>query len=492
MNENDRKEAVTGTVGETQPGETCGNGPDDLPCPKPGDSGWFSGLLINLRIAVRLVFFQRVIPSEVAATPGAFTVLAFADFFLHLALSFARVGPEGYFSPQSFPYAIAHIPLILLIGFLIGRLAHRDEAALAISTALLAAAIPIGMLAELSNAISENGWLGNVKFIPDFDHFYPFFGWWGLATLVAVIRMSGIRRSGWFGAIAIFCVTLLLPLWNIRRGELWNENRDSPVSDHLMETAGEEAIYRQPVLLKKAMEGLRPGRKGDGALYFVGFAGYGGQDVFRRELEVINGIMKERFDTSGHSLLLVNNPDTLLQYPLATATALGRVLKRVGRVMNRDEDILLLYLTSHGSGDSHLSAELQPMTFHDIYPAMLRRMLDESGIRWRIVVVSACYSGAYIDSLKNDDTLVMTASDASSSSFGCSNDSDFTWFGEALFDKELRRTHSFVTAFNRASAAIAAREKKEGEEASHPLLFVGKGIAPRLKRLEEKLEKKRL
>ncbi len=496
MNENDRKEAVTGgwapqeSVREANP-EGGSGGCNESPSPGPDARGWLSGILINIRVAVRLIFFRYADPSDFVATPAAFSALVLFELSLHLALSVARVGPDGSFNFYSFPYAVTHIPLVLAAGFWIGRLTRREDVSLALATACLAAGIPIVLLAELFNLLVDTYSLKDVLFSPDFDHFHPFFGWWALASLVAVIRMTGARRVRRFGLIAIYGAVLVLPLWIIRREELWSENRDDAVSDHLVARDAEEAIYRQPVLLESAMERLLPGRRGVGDLYFVGFAGFGGQDVFKKEVEVIDGILRRRFDTAGRSLLLVNNPGTLSKYPMATATALERVLKRVGKVMNREEDILLLYLTSHGFEDSHISAELQPMTFHDIYPAMLRRMLDESGIRWRIVIVSACYSGAFLDRLGNDDTLVMTASDATSSSFGCSNDSDFTWFGEALFDKELRRTHSFVTAFNRASAAIAERERKEGDEASHPLISVGKGIAPRLKQLEERLERSR-
>jgi len=455
--------------------------------PKHGGAGSHSGLLKNIRIGIRLAFFRRINPSELMATQGGFVALALFDLFLHLVLSFARIGPDGYFSFQYFPYGIAHIPLILLAGFLIGRLARREDLTLPIATACLATGIPIGLAAELVNVIPEAGRLLGGVFSPDFDHFHPFFGWWALSVLVAILRMARLPRFRRFAALAVFAVTLLIPLWSFPRGELWSES-DAESTAETVGAGSEEVIYRQPELLKSALERIKPGRKGVEDLYFIGFAGDGSQDVFRKELEVIGSIVRSRFDVAGRSLMLVNNPATLLNYPIATATSLERGLVRVGQVMDRDEDILLLYLTSHGSEDHHLAAELQPLTLNDIDPDMLMRMLDESGIRWRIIVVSACYSGAFVDSLKNDDTLVMTASDATSSSFGCGNDSDFTWFGKALFDEQLRRTFSFTEAFSKASRSLAARETGEGEEPSHPQIFVGKGIAPRLKQLEERLE----
>jgi len=488
-NEEQRGEVCAGTADnslEEQPEES---GVCDQ-CARQRPAGCLSGILINIRNGVRLAFFLHVPSAGLKATPGAFAALAFFDLFLHMALSVARIGPEGHISLYAFPRAIMHIPLMLLAGFWIACLGRRNELALTLSTACLATGIPIALLGELFDASVESNWLSGTIFSPDFGGYYPFVIWWALAVLLAMFRMTGMPQLRRFAAMAVFVVTLLIPFWNIQRGELWTGDLDDSSASNTVEPGSEEAIYSQPMLLDDALERLKPGRKGIEDLYFIGFAGYGSQDVFKKELEVIGELLRTRFDASGRSVLLVNNPETLLKYPIATATSLGRSLKRVGQVMDRDEDILLLYLTSHGSEDHHLSADLWPLTLHDIDPSMLRRMLDESGIRWRIVIVSACYSGAFIDALKDDDTLIMTASDPSSSSFGCSNDSDFTWFGKALFDEELRRTFSFATAFNRASVSISAREAKEGEKSSHPMIYMGNGIRSRLKRLEERLEQR--
>jgi len=487
---------------EEQQGEVCPDTADNSLEGQPEESGicnqtarqrpagCISGILTNIRNGLRLAFFLRVPPAAFAATPGAFVALAFFDLFLHVAFSIAHIGLEGHVSLYAFPSAIVHIPLLLLGGFWIARLGRRNELALTLSTACLATGIPIALLGELFDAFVESNWLSDTIFSPDFGGYYPFVIWWALAVLLAMFRMTGMPRLRRFAAMAVFAVTLLIPFWNIQRGELWTGDLDDSSASNTVEPGSEEAIYSQPMLLDSALERLKPGRKGIEDLYFIGFAGYGSQDVFKKELEVIGELLRTRFDASGRSVLMVNNPETVLKYPIATATALERSLKRVGQVMDRDEDILLLYLTSHGSEDHHIAADLWPLTLHDIDPPMLKQMLDESGIRWRIVVVSACYSGAFIDALKDDNTLVMTASDPSSSSFGCSNDSDFTWFGKALFDEELRRTFSFTTAFSRASVSITAREAKEGENPSHPMIYMGNAIRSRLKRLEERLEQR--
>ena len=156
--------------------------------------------------------------------------------------------------------------------------------------------------------------------------------------------------------------------------------------------------------------------------------------------------------------------------------------------MDRDEDVLFLFLTSHGSHDQKFSMQFHPLQLADLTPIDVRRMLDDAGIRYRVVVVSACYSGGFVESLKDDDTLIVTASAPDRNSFGCSNEADFTYFGKAYFDEALRSTDSFIEAFDIAVPRIAAREKQEGYDPSNPQISVGANIAAKLDRLRRDVQ----
>ena len=61
--------------------------------------------------------------------------------------------------------------------------------------------------------------------------------------------------------------------------------------------------------------------------------------------------------------------------------------------MDPDEDVLFLYLTSHGSKDHRLSADFWPLDLRDVDPAMLKRMLDKAGIRRRVIRIRKRHSG---------------------------------------------------------------------------------------------------
>jgi hypothetical protein len=207
-----------------------------------------------------------------------------------------------------------------------------------------------------------------------------------------------------------------------------------------------------------------------------------------KEIEVITKLFDERFDTRGRSVALINNSKTVETVPIATRTALERAVKQIALRMNKDEDVLFLYLTSHGSEKHDLSVDFWPLQLDEINPEAVRKILNDAGITWRVVAVSACYSGGYIEPLKDENTVIITSSDANSSSFGCSSDSNFTYFGEAYFDTALRKSYSFIEPFAEVKEAIVKRERDESEKPSNPQIHIGAAARKQLEKLENRLK----
>jgi hypothetical protein len=103
----------------------------------------------------------------------------------------------------------------------------------------------------------------------------------------------------------------------------------------------------------------------------------------------------------------------------------------------------------------------------------LAEALRQSGIKWRVIIVSACYAGGFIDSLKSPTTVVIAAAAADRTSFGCGTASDLTYFGEAFYRDALPEAKTLREAFDKAKTAIAERERRERQESSKPLAFFG-------------------
>jgi hypothetical protein len=140
-------------------------------------------------------------------------------------------------------------------------------------------------------------------------------------------------------------------------------------------------------------------------------------------------------------------------------------------------------LTSHGSQEG-LAIVNGTVPLLQLSPGELRHALDESGIKWRVVIVSACYSGVFIDALKAADTLVITAADSQHSSFGCDDDRDLTYFGEALLRDSLPGAKSLEEAFQKAKDLIRRREISEHKVPSNPQISVGSALHAKLTSLE--------
>jgi hypothetical protein len=242
-----------------------------------------------------------------------------------------------------------------------------------------------------------------------------------------------------------------------------------------------EAIYyRQPALVDHQLAALAPQRPGRVDLYVVAMAAFAGQDVFMREVEQVQAIAERRLGLAARVVTLINNPLTVEAIALANRHNLAQVLAGLARIMDPAEDILLLFLTSHGREDASVAVEFGGLGLNDIHAADLRQLLDDAGIRWRVVVVSACFSGSFIDDLRAPGTLIMTAAAPDRASFGCDHANHWTYFGRAFFAEALAETRDLIAAFDLAAASIAARESAEGRQPSRPQIWIGDEIAARL------------
>ncbi|MCC4596554.1 C13 family peptidase [Xanthomonas campestris pv. phormiicola] len=246
--------------------------------------------------------------------------------------------------------------------------------------------------------------------------------------------------------------------------------------------------------LRKALDALQPQQPGVSDLYVVGFAGDASEDVFRNETLYLRQLFAQRFDAAGRIVTLINHADNLGAHayaPQASYDNLADTLQRIGQLMDRREDALLLFLTSHGTEQHELYVQFGPgedADYDTITPKDLRGLLDDAGIRNRVIVLSACYSGGFVPALKSPDTLIITAARRDRPSFGCGNTASATYFGRAWLIDALARTTDFVESYRLATAEISAREQAEGEAPSYPQLYVGARIAPLLQRWRAQLQ----
>ena len=244
----------------------------------------------------------------------------------------------------------------------------------------------------------------------------------------------------------------------------------------------------QVELINNQLHHLADNREKINDIYFVGFAPYAEEDVFMHEATYVRNLFDLQYDTLNRSILLVNNLKTLDIYPIATLKNLESTINRIGSIIDPEEDIVALYITSHGSQDHRIlmkfdEAERSGINIEDINAETIKQLLDKNNIKWRIILILTCFSGGFIDTLKNENTLIITSARTDRPSFGCGHDGDFTQFGEAFFKDNLGHSRDLISAFDHARPEIEALEKKMDFHPSEPQIFVGKNIRPFLNRL---------
>lgn len=237
--------------------------------------------------------------------------------------------------------------------------------------------------------------------------------------------------------------------------------------------------------LEAALQRLPPQRAGVTDLYVLGVAGDADEDVFGNEVLYLQQLAAQRWHSGGRTLSLINAPPGSAAAgtaPLATYDSLGYTLDALGQTLDPVEDVLFVYLSSHGLDDHSFYLHTGPEQEDYLAPEDLARLLDEAKIGNAVIVVSACYSGGFVPALRAPNRMVITAARKDRPSFGCGNTDSATWFGRAFLVEALNRTDDFAAAFTQAKATVSAREREEKELPSYPQIAAGRQIGEVLAR----------
>ena len=437
--------------------------------------GFWRSLKANLLIGVRIFLLRPVRPTDLHASFDQVAALLALTLGAAFLLDWQRAAPDSEFAY----YNLYDWVLWLLLGLsacaLLARSLSRRGDTRAVLTASLASMpwvlLVLWAMVKLPWATENETTLA-------------------LATIVLLL-MIGMRvvfaANGFLKPAAVVVILVVAVLaGGLQRYyptdmHLWDVVPEPGVGDpYTAWQATESTLFDQPMRISEVVEGLEPERPGVADVFFVGFAGDGSQRVFRREVLFGQEAFARQMGSGKRSIALINDYQDRIAYPLATATGLRYSLELLGQRMNRDEDVLVLFLTSHGSRESGISVQNGILPLNDVGPDEVQRALDASGIKWRIIIVSACYAGVFIEPLKSDDTLVITAADPDHNSFGCADDRDLTYFGEEFLRDALPVAPSLEEAFQTARVEIERRERAEKKTPSNPQIHVGDAIREKL------------
>ncbi|MDR1351023.1 MAG: C13 family peptidase [Zoogloeaceae bacterium] len=441
------------------------------------DASVSSSFFADLRQVGRMLCFRA--PPAGTLTPDAYKFLLCLLLFglFTLSAQIAQYGPfgsvnvdTGYWSLRLLLLTFAYVALLACGARILGG-AAVDALRLLYALCLLLLCLPWAYAWSESAGLAE---LWRVLGLSTESGIFPYvLGLPLIWLLIACVFQFPHREARplyrGFALLVFAFAGMSAILAHYRPPELWYAARDR---EALYVEVNERVLYGQSRLLTESLAQVRAGVKGRPELFFIGLGGED-QEVFLRETQFVERVMNELFATEGHSLILVNHASTAQTYPMANAESLRQAVKRMGEQMNGAEDVLFLFLTSHGSRDFRLSLAFWPFSFTDISPQTLRQTLDDAGIERRVLVISACYSGGFIPALQDENTLVITAAAADRSSYGCGDENALTEFGRAYFAEALPQTRSIEAAFEQAANRIAAEEAASGREASLPQIAGG-------------------
>jgi hypothetical protein len=421
---------------------------------------------------------------------------AVAAALVRVALQLLVAGTWHAFNPYGLNAVVALIALEIAVAALFIRPAGRATA--------LSAMVVLSIVAECATTTpklvplffapaAQNGfWTSPIAA----DTIYAVaVAWWvgAMACIVGSLEwQSRLRLIGRVAALwaALFVAGALVPeapvflppdfdartanWWEVLYALRQQKNGETPA------VAADLARIEQaqPALLKAEVDRLAPERKAATNVYALGIAGWGDQDVFLKELDGGLEAIGSVLPIKDRTIRLVNHRDTLQNLPLANVQNFAAAVHALSGVMDKDNDVLVLFLTSHGE-KTGFALELPDGTI-ELTPQQVASTLDGEGIKNRAVIVSACFAGIFVPPLANDNSIVITAADAKNTSFGCAPERDWTYFGDAFFRQSLHPGSDFENSFEHARILIQGWELMDHAPPSNPQGHFGPALVEKL------------
>ena len=393
------------------------------------------------------------------STPAFVAELWLLDTLLHVAAQLVNPEASGSYFLSSILYLSAGPVFAALVASAIARRADHllPIAAVlllvdAVAAACSAAALPIWI-----PAIVASGGL--------------------VARLLRGAGSRSTRIGASLAAMAVLAATPYASTFDHRFAELTGRISGRDPEDFV--TIDPEKLWTaQPALVERALAGVDSSSGATANAFLITVAAGGSQDIFGREARLARSTLGRVFGAERRSLLLANDEASLHKVPLAVNSNLDASLAGIARKMDRSRDIAIVYLASHGGRGGELSTDLPNYDAADSISARrLVQMLDRAGIRRRIVIVSACFAGSWVKPLASADTIVIAAAHANRTSFGCTDERELTYFGEALLKGKLASGASLSESFTAARQTVTRWEAETSEENSNPQAFVGRNMA---------------
>jgi hypothetical protein len=193
--------------------------------------------------------------------------------------------------------------------------------------------------------------------------------------------------------------------------------------------------------------------------------------AFRNDVLAAEKLAKQ-IDPNALILKLANPArDQAGDWPQATLENFELVMAKTAEVARPQDRVMLLISTHAHPGTLNINVagkNAAPLTARILSDALAPLAKTPT-----LVVLSACYSGGFLEALSAPNRVVLTATDARKTSFKCQYPGEYTFFGDALFNQPGAEQLSFTDWMGAAQKSIQAQEKRKRMPASAPKMFVG-------------------
>jgi len=192
---------------------------------------------------------------------------------------------------------------------------------------------------------------------------------------------------------------------------------------------------------------------------FLGSAQHSQSLVFQRDILSMEKNLKN-IQPKTVSILLSNQVQTQqLEFPFATTTNLALIFDRLASWSHAQPMSLTVLVSTHGSPGA-LSVNIGNRYHQPLRTAQLNSWLDRLHPRTQVtLLLSACYSGSFVDALQGPNRMILSASDADRSSFGCNYHEKNTWFIGQLLGPHFAPQSTWNEVFTSTRTGVEAQER---------------------------------
>lgn len=418
--------------------------------------------------------------------------VAFALIFAQGALSFLVNGRPGHIEWLALPDLTFPIVLMAFSSWAILVMVNEKSKLFDLLSDLLSARLLIVLLEVAVQTFQHSAparidwvggdWSGLADSVQAMAEL-----WWLLAVMVKLGRIPSSGKSqtqsesllvwGAFLGPWLFWLSVFQP------ADLWQADGVDSDPKHYMLTMTEDTFTSEPMMFDGLLDSFEPEQPGVEDIYFLGLAGEAGNPMHLREAELANTVLHDVYGVDGRAGILANNASSGARYAFATHHNFESILNRIGELIDVEDDVLFLFLSSRGTQSSSLVLSQPGLSLADLDPKGIKLALDDAQIKWRIIVISACYSGGFINELSNPQTVLITSSDKTDAGLGCTEKTGTTWFTQSFFEDHLKKSLGITAAFK---ATLEALQKEQGptKKSGLPQMVMGAEMKKKLASFE--------